>query len=232
MGLFARKPEPQKQKPPIDETSDGVQKFFDGYFADLRMRGRAQFEKTLEDNSEVFKKDLDAAVVRVNSELKEHVAQQLDAQIAESNQALKQSQDLALETLTNSAKTLQEQHRQLGQELQKSVADQQAALAGVFEDNKAQIAAMKAAQDAALQALNSSVQTLAQQQQELAQTFQKSVAAQQATIVAAFEENMAQIIEHYMLEAMGEQFDIKAQLPMIIKQMETNKQSMMDDIKL
>jgi hypothetical protein len=232
MGLFARKPEPQKQTPPIDETSDGVQRFFDGYFAELRTRGRVYFEKALEDNSAQFQKDMDAAVTRVNGELKEHIAKQLDEQIAESSRALKESQDMTLQTLTDSAKALQEQHRQLGQELQKKVADQQVALSGVFEENNAQLAAMKTAQDAALQALNTSVQVLAQQQQELAQTFQKSVAAQQATIVAAFEENMAQIIEHYMLEAMGEQFDIKAQLPMIIKQMETNKQAMMDDIKL
>jgi hypothetical protein len=43
---------------------------------------------------------------------------------------------------------------------------------------------------------------------------------------------MAVVVEHYLLGALGEQYDMKAQLPMIIKQMDANKKAMMDDMKL
>ena len=43
---------------------------------------------------------------------------------------------------------------------------------------------------------------------------------------------MARIIEHYLLEALGDQYDLKAQLPAIIQQLETNKQAIVDDMKL
>ena len=43
---------------------------------------------------------------------------------------------------------------------------------------------------------------------------------------------MAKIIEHYVLLSLGDQFDLKAQLPYIIKQMETNKQNIIEDMRL
>ena len=43
---------------------------------------------------------------------------------------------------------------------------------------------------------------------------------------------MAAIVERYLLGALGDQYDLKAQLPAIIKQMEENKQAIADDMKL
>ena len=43
---------------------------------------------------------------------------------------------------------------------------------------------------------------------------------------------MAQVVEHYLLGALGDQYDVKAQLPSIIKQLEDNKQVIVDDMKL
>jgi hypothetical protein len=54
----------------------------------------------------------------------------------------------------------------------------------------------------------------------------------EAALLKVFEENMAKIIENYVLQAVGEQFDLKAQLPAIIAQLEANKQSIMEDMKL
>ena len=51
-------------------------------------------------------------------------------------------------------------------------------------------------------------------------------------MVDSFQDNMAQIVEHYLLGALGDQFDIKSQLPSIIKQLEENKQAIADDMKL
>lgn len=230
MGLFTRKPEPPKQ-PPIDETTDGVQRFFDGYFSELRERGRAQFDKTLEDNAAAFKKDLDGVIAKANAELKEHIAQQLEAQFMENNRTMKAAQDTALETLNQSTATLQQQHRELSVALQKSTAEHQQILAGAFEENKAQIAELKEAHDTALRSLMASVQALEEQHRQLSTQLQQNVANQEAMLVSTFEENMAQIIEHYLLGALGDQYDLKAQLPAIIQQMEQNKQAIVDDME-
>ena len=231
MGIFQRKEEPRK-KAPIDETSDGVQQFFDGYFADLRERGRSHFEKVVEENMESFKTDLDAAVAKADTELKAHISHRLDDQIAENSAIITHAQEEALKSLTGSAQALQEQHKQVTETLQKNVTDQQTLLSAAFEENKAGIAAMKDAQAQALQALAQSVQGLQEQNVQLAQAMQRNVAAQEAALVDAFEENMAQIVEHYLLGALGDQYDLKAQLPSIIKQMEVNKAAIAEDMKL
>lgn len=231
MGLFQSKKQPKK-RPPIDETSDGVQHFFDGYFAELRTRGRQQFEHSVEENEALFKKDLDATVAKANTEIKAHITKRLDEQIAENNDILQDAQEQALKSLTQSSKDLQDQHSQLNDMLQKNIADQQDALKAAFEENKAQIAAMRESQASALQWLNESAKALQEQHQQLSQTLQKNVLDQETMLVTAFEENMAQIIEHYLLGALGDQYDLKAQLPAIIHQMETNKQAIVDDMKL
>jgi hypothetical protein len=240
MGLF------QHKQP--DEEADGALHFFDDYFREeLRKRGREYFEKVIDDNATLLKKDLDATVAHVNSELDEHIteqldgtvaqinakiAEQLDAQFAEYGKAMKTAQDDAVKGLNQRAQTLQEQHQQLSSTLQKSIANQEVMLNGVFNKNMARITAVADAQDAALQSLNRTVKALEEQNQQLSTTLQTTVANQEAMLVTVFEQNMAQIIEHYLLGALGDQYDLKAQLPSIIKQMEANKQEIVDDMKL
>jgi hypothetical protein len=142
------------------------------------------------------------------------------------------AQEMVLQSLQASAQASQKQSQQLDAALEKTIADQSAVLVKVFKDNEARIAATKDAQDAALQVLNASAQALGQQYQQLSATLQQSVLDQKTMLVGAFESNMAQVIEHYLLGALGDQYDMKAQLPLIIKQMEANKQAMMDDMKL
>jgi hypothetical protein len=142
------------------------------------------------------------------------------------------AQEMVLQSLQTSAQTSQKQSQQLNATLEKTIADQSAVLVKVFKDNEARIEATKQAQDAALQVLNASAQALGQQYQQLSATLQQSVIDEKTMLVGAFENNMAVVVEHYLLGALGEQYDMKAQLPMIIKQMEANKKAMMDDMKL
>jgi hypothetical protein len=102
----------------------------------------------------------------------------------------------------------------------------------MLEQSQARIAEINRAQDEALQSLNGSVKAVEDLHRNINDRLQKSIADQEAMIMNAFEENMARIVEHYLLEALGEQYDLKAQLPAIIQQMEANKQAMMDDMKL
>lgn len=105
-------------------------------------------------------------------------------------------------------------------------------MSSVFEQNMARMTATKDVQDAALVSLNESAKAVKEQYQQLTATLQANVASQETMLVTVFEQNMAQIIEHYLLGALGDQYDLKAQLPSIIHQMETNKQAIVDDMKL
>jgi len=241
MGIF-------QHKQPDDIEADGALHFFDDYFREeLRNRGREYFEKVIDDNATLLKKDLDATVASVDNELKIHItdqldaavsqistkiAEQIDAQFVEYGKAMKDAQEAALQSLNQKAQTLQEQHQQLSSTLQKSIANQEVMLSGVFNKNMARITATTDAQEAALQSLNQTVATLQQQSQQMLQAMQTSVASQETMLVNVFEQNMAQIIEHYLLGTLGDQYDLKAQLPSIIKQMEANKQAIVDDMKL
>lgn len=249
MGLFNNKHHDDKT---ADDQNDGKDLFFDEYFREeLRNRARWYFENIINENAKLFKEDLDTTISEVNGnlkdqittqlreglqdinlELKEHATKQLDERFAEYTQTMKSAQDAALKSLTDNAQSLQDQYKQLGETVQARMAEQETTLNSVIEGNKARIVAMQGAQDAALQALTHSTDALRQQQEQLGASLDKNIAEQQTLIIGIFETNMARIIEHYLLGALGDQYDLKAQLPSIIKQMEENKQAIVDDMKL
>jgi len=231
MGLFQGK-QKTDQKAPIDEKDDGVQKFFDGYFHELRVRGRVYFEESVDENVAEFKKELDATIADANAELKKHIVEKLDEQFAENHKIIQEAQRAALVSLTTSAKTVADQQRELGEKVQKNIADQEAMQNDMLEQSKARVAEINRTQDEALQALTGSVKAVEELHREINDRLQKSVADQEAMILNAFEENMARIVEHYLLQALGDQYDMKAQLPAIIQQLEANKQAIVDDMKL
>ncbi|TAH32975.1 hypothetical protein EYC58_02360 [Candidatus Saccharibacteria bacterium] len=247
MGLFAG-----KKKTSDDDAAAIERRFMDANFREeLRNHARLYFEKVVDENGTLFKSDLDATVTQLNAdvkdnitgqvdaaiaeiktELKGHVKQQLDTQFAEHATSMKEAQETALQAMTQSAQTIQAQHQQLATALQQSLTEQETTLAAAFEDSKVQISKMKDTQALTLQWLASSVQALQQQHEQLEQMIQQNVVAQEDRIVSLFEQNMAAIVEHYLLGALGDQYDLKAQLPSIIKQMEANKQAIVDDMKL
>lgn len=252
MGIFQHK---QGQKKPDDQAVDAVEGILDDDFREeLKGRARLYFDRVINENAALFKQDLDATVAHINTELRQHVARQLDSQfteITEVNNELKghitkqlddrfvefdkttkEAQDLALQALGRSAQALEDQHKQLSSALEKSVANQDALLVSAVDENKARIEQMKAAQLAAVESLTHSAQALEEQRKQLNALLEKGIADQQALFIDTFQQNMARIIEHYLLGALGDQYDMKAQLPAIIKQLEANKQAIADDMKL
>ncbi|MES2630648.1 MAG: hypothetical protein V4611_01705 [Patescibacteria group bacterium] len=250
MGLFQHKK--QEDKSPQDQATDAVVALIDENFQkELLTFGRNYFETILNEAGALFKQDLnttigqvnvqlqdhvtkqlDVAIAQVNVELKDNVKKQIEGQFAAYNREMKDAQDLALKSLTDNSEQLQAEYNDLRTMLQKNVADQKVTLTNVFEENKVRIAEMKEAQDLALKSLNDSAEALKNQYAQINATLEKNVANQEAILVGAFTENMGKIIEHYLLGALGDQYDLKAQLPAIIKQMEENKQAIVDDMKL
>lgn len=228
--------------------------FDDAFREELQAKGRAQFERVISENADLFKQDLDATIEHINTELRQHVTRQLDAQFEEINktsadlrshitarfdeqfaqfdQSMEKAQELALDALNRSASALEQQHKQLGASLEKSIANQDAMFASASQENKGHLEEMKASQEAALATLESGAQAIEEQHRKLGELLEKGITEEKDLLTDAFEQNMARIIEHYLLGALGDQYDLKAQLPAIIKQMEENKQAIVDDMKL
>lgn len=87
------------------------------------------------------------------------------------------------------------------------------------------------AKQIALQSIEKTVATIEQQRQFLEQQIQAQSNAQRDRIVARFEAEMATIINHYVLRAVGNQIDLSDQLEFILSEMENNKQAILEDIK-
>jgi uncharacterized protein YbjQ (UPF0145 family) len=92
--------------------------------------------------------------------------------------------------------------------------------------------AMKEAQELALTTLQKTAADIEAQRVQMAATIAKDASEREAKVMKAYEENMAKIVEHYVVQALGDQFDIKAQLPYIVAQMEANKKDIMEDMRL
>ena len=146
--------------------------------------------------------------------------------------AINAEQDKAMQELSDTIAESRQKVAQLDQTLQQSVSDQSAKLNEVYQRNLTAVESAKQTQDQTIAALNQNVAALEKQYQELSQLLDQSVAQQKAMLVETINDNMARIIEHYLVGALGEQSDLKAQLPSILERMEQSKQAMVDDMKL
>lgn len=231
MGLFDKKH--GKKTGATSEADENAQLFYDEYFREeLRNHSRWYFEKIINENAALFKKDLDTTISEVYSELKGQLTKQFESAFEEYGKSMKDAQDVALQSLNKTAEELEANHKQLGDEVEKKIAEQQQLIAEVIEKNKQQLEQMQGVQTQAAESLNNTAKALEEQRVQLAETLQKDADAQKQLLVNAFEENMATVIEHYLVGALGDQYDLKTQLPAILNNLESNKQTIVDDINL
>jgi hypothetical protein len=69
-----------------------------------------------------------------------------------------------------------------------------------------------------------------EQRQLLGQQVQKEIVAEKQQLVQRFEQNMTDIINHYVLAAVGDQIDLNDQLEYILADLEANKRAIIEDI--
>lgn len=69
-----------------------------------------------------------------------------------------------------------------------------------------------------------------EERQVLAAQLQKQGAEEKARYLKLFEENMADVVNHYVLAAIGNQIDLSDQLEYILNDLEANKQAILEDI--
>jgi len=70
-----------------------------------------------------------------------------------------------------------------------------------------------------------------EQRQQLSQQLRQETAEEKRLMLERFETNMADIINHYVLAAIGNQIDLSDQLEFILGEMEANKQAIIEDIQ-
>lgn len=87
------------------------------------------------------------------------------------------------------------------------------------------------AKDLALESIEKTQAVIEQQRLVLEKQMSDEAAAEKARMLSSFEKNMADIVNHYILEAIGNEIDLTVQLDYIFGYLEENKQAIMEDIK-
>jgi hypothetical protein len=87
------------------------------------------------------------------------------------------------------------------------------------------------AKELALNAITKTQAVIEEQRTALTREVRLQVAKDKDVVIKNFENNMAEIINHYVLEAIGDQIDLTAQLEFILNDLEQNKTAIIEDIK-
>jgi len=87
------------------------------------------------------------------------------------------------------------------------------------------------AKQIALDSIEKTVATIEQQRQFLEQQMKSETDSQKDRLITRFENEMATIVNHYVLQAIGSQIDVTDQMDFILAEMQANKQAIVEDIK-
>jgi hypothetical protein len=87
------------------------------------------------------------------------------------------------------------------------------------------------AKQLAIESIQKTQTTIEQQRELLTQQLNEQLNTEKARSLTRFEAHMADIVNHYVLEAVGEQIDLSEQLDFILAQMERNKEAIIKDIR-
>jgi hypothetical protein len=87
------------------------------------------------------------------------------------------------------------------------------------------------AKQLAIDSIQKTNQVIEEERQKLSAQVKKEVADSKTLRLQQFEDNMASIVNHYVLSAVGDQIDLSDQLEYILSELEANKSAILEDIK-
>lgn len=90
---------------------------------------------------------------------------------------------------------------------------------------------IKDAKDVALQSIGKTQASVEEQRKVMTQQLNEAVEQEKQHLLGRFEANMAEIVNHYVVGAIGDQIDLEDQLEYILSELEHNKKEMIEDIK-
>lgn len=98
------------------------------------------------------------------------------------------------------------------------------------EFNKYEQSIMDAKQ-LAIDSIQKTNQAIDEQRQVMGQQVQQEILAEKKMLLDRFENNMTDIVNHYVLAAIGNQIDLNDQLEYILSDLEANKKAILEDIQ-
>jgi len=98
------------------------------------------------------------------------------------------------------------------------------------EFNKYEQSIMDAKQ-LAIESIQKTNDAIDEQRELLGQQVQHEISKEKEQMLKRFEENMAEIINHYVMAAVGNQIDLTDQLEYILNDLEANKKAIMEDVR-
>lgn len=90
---------------------------------------------------------------------------------------------------------------------------------------------IESAKQIAIESIAKTQEAVEQQRALLEEQLKSEVEQERSRAIDRFEENMSQIINHYLLEAIGNELDLSTQIDYIFRHMEDNKEAIVEDIK-
>lgn len=87
------------------------------------------------------------------------------------------------------------------------------------------------AKQMAIDSITKTQEAIEQQRQVMGQQLVKEIEAEKARMLKRFEENIGDIVNHYVLAAIGDQIDLNDQLDYIISDIEQHKDVILQDLK-
>jgi hypothetical protein len=86
------------------------------------------------------------------------------------------------------------------------------------------------AKQLAIQSINKTQEAIEEQRKMMSSQLSQELANEKTRLVKRFEDNMADIVNHYVLAAIGDQIDLNDQLEFILADLEVNKEAIIRDI--
>ena len=87
------------------------------------------------------------------------------------------------------------------------------------------------AKQMAIDSIEKTKTTIDEQRKILTLQLETEISQEKAARLKRFDQNMAGIVNHYVLNAIGNQIDLSDQLEYILSQLEANKKAILEDIK-
>ena len=82
----------------------------------------------------------------------------------------------------------------------------------------------------ALESITKTQEAIEEQRQLMGSQLLKEIEAEKQRLVQRFEDNMADIVNHYVLMAIGDQIDLNDQLEFILSDLDANKEAIIKDL--
>lgn len=86
------------------------------------------------------------------------------------------------------------------------------------------------AKNMAIESITKTQEAIEEQRQRMSQQLTQEISAEKARMIKRFEENMADIVNHYVLAAIGNQIDLNDQLEYVLAELGENKKEILEDM--